>query len=390
MDNRKKQKIIQLLPLWLYKVIKKVKADNDISTQILYNIGKDCSSRYRVLLSYIPQYLFVEDLNDVIGTKEKECASFVHALIVNGCTIDICSVNYRGEIKNDYDYIIGQGNAFRRAKSINPQARTILYLTEKTPSFSLKKERERVDYLAKRHGIKAKIRRSGKYFIEEDFEKLDYCIMMGKKEDEHLVPNSKTFIIHPSGLKNETFRIEDRDIEKAKRNFIWIGSSGAVHKGLDILFDVFRNHPELTLHVVGLNPIDRSLLKSLMPKNIIDYGYMLISSDEFRQIANKCAFIVFPSCSEAAATSVVTAMNHGMIPLVSDESSFEKNNCGEKMMSYQVEDVDEVVKRWSEKNNELLIKEMHKTIAFAEAEYSIEHYSKSIHNIVSQILNEQK
>ncbi len=389
MDYQTKQKIKQLLPVWLYKSIKKVKVYNDASTQIVYNIGQDCSSKHHVLLSYIPQYLFEKDLDDIVGTKEKECSSLVHALIVNKCSVDICSVNYNGTIKDDYDYIIGLGNAFRRAISINPQAKKVLYLTEKTPSFSLRKERERIEYLVKRHKIKAKIERSGKFFKEEDFENLDYCIMMGKKEDEHLVPNSKTFIIHPSGLKNEKFRIEDRNIEKAKKNFIWIGSSGAVHKGLDILFDVFKNHPELTLHVVGLNPIDRLLLKPLISKNIIDYGYMLISSDEFRQIANKCAFIAFPSCSEGVATSVITAMNHGLIPLVSDESSLEYNNCGETMMSYLVEDVEDVIKRWSEKNNEFLIKKMHETIVFSETEYSFENFSKSIHNIVSQILNEQ-
>ena len=374
MNNAFRQKLKRCLPLWLVKIIRKFTRYSS-SPQIVYNIGWTSDSNYRVFFSYVPGILFKNGTDSFIGTKEVESSCFLHALISAGASVDFSDVNNSKGIGTNYDYIFGQGKAFREARRLNPQAKAVLYLTEKTPDFSFEKEKERVEYLYKRHKIKESIHRSGRFFINEDFIGLHACIMLAKKGDNQLLPGINTFILHPSGLINGTFHLTDRDIGESKRNFFWIGSSGAVHKGLDILFDVFSLHPELSLHVCGLLPDDRAKLKKIIPKNVIDHGFVIINSAQFRDIANKCAFIIFPSCSEAVATSVITAMNHGMIPLVSKESSFEDVGIGEILSSFLVKDIEEVVLRWSHKNDSFLLEEMQKTIEWAKSDYSLKNYN---------------
>lgn len=386
MNYRTKQKIKKRLPAFLVKKIKQIGDLFDRRPKIVYNIGYDVKKKYRILLCYVPNFLFAGELNSLIGTREKECSIFVNALLSKSCIVDICYVDYKGPFKDNYDYIIGQGPAFRLARTSNPQAKSVLYLTEMPPYYSFEKERERAEYLYKRHKIKVNIERSGKYFIDEDLHGLEACIMMGRNGDEKYISGTRTYMIQPTGLNNSKFQIDNRNVDKSKYNYIWIGSFGAVHKGLDILFDVFAKHPELTLHVLGLQPQERQLLKKIIPSNVVDYGFIQISSDEFVEIANKCAFMIYPSCSEGVATSVITAMNHGIIPLVSEVCSIEAEECGEVMSSYLVEDVEKVVLKWHKISNEEILEKMKESIKVANEWYTTEKYSETLHKILYKIL----
>lgn len=51
--------------------------------------------------------------------------------------------------------------------------------------------------------------------------------------------------------------INKRNISESKKNFLWIGGSGAIHKGLDLLIDFFSSdeNSNLNLHICG--PIKR-------------------------------------------------------------------------------------------------------------------------------------
>lgn len=116
--------------------------------------------------------------------------------------------------------------------------------------------------------------------------------------------------------------------QESRRNFLWFGSAGLIHKGLDLLLEYFSRHPELTLHVCG--PIDNELdfVKSyynelFATKNIINHGFIDIESNKFEVILRSCSFVVLPSCSEGGSPSVVTAVGNGaLIPIVSKWSTF--------------------------------------------------------------------
>lgn len=385
MNNKLKLFMQKHLPISIIRIIKNY-IDSDNTPQIVYNLGIDALQQKKVLFSYLPDYLFMNQWGVMYSTMHVECAAFVKALLKEGCRVDLCNCNIEEGIRDDYDFIFGFGKAFRKARQLNQKAKKILYLTEKTPDFSKRKEEERIAYFYERHHIKTTIARSGLFFVDSDFDGLDGCIMIGKTDDAKLLSNIRTYTINPTGLFNDYFDITKRDLSIAKKQFLWIGSKGVIHKGLDILLDVFQKHKGLTLHIVGLNWEDRPIVSKLLGKNTIDHGYMNINSAEFCAIAENCAFIISPSCSEAVSTSVITGMNNGLIPLVSEESSFELEGIGETLYDFHVNYVDNIVNKWSNKDNDFLKIQMFKTLEYVHERHSIQKYSADIEGIISDIL----
>ena len=113
----------------------------------------------------------------------------------------------------------------------------------------------------------------------------------------------------------------------SKQSYFWFGSSGLVHKGLDICLDFFRSRPDLTLHICGniehenqFEDVYRHELYEL--PNIHVHGFVKIDSAKFEHILKQCSFVIFPSCSEGGGVSVLTAIGNGaLIPIITKESS---------------------------------------------------------------------
>ena len=377
-----KQLIIKILPLSL---VKKIKRMHEKGSHITYNIGLAAGNQPRVFFSYVNEFLIKYDLSRTHGTRDVESAAIVSALVRCGCRVDVARYDCEKGIRSDYDYVIGQGTAFRNASALNPNAKRILYLTENPPALSFKKERERISYFEDRHNIKADVSRSGKFFKEEDFENLEACVFIGNPSDAGKIEGIKTYTIRPTGIINPLFDSSKRNYKEAKRRFMWIGSSGAIHKGLDILLDVFSKHPDLELYVLGLNESDRRLLSGMMGKNVKNCGYIRIVGEEFAELASKCGFVVLPSCSEGLATAVITGMNHGLIPLVTSETSIEAP-VGEVFADFKVENIEEAIVRWSKEESSFLKEESEKTQVFARETYNITNYSNRITEIFTKLI----
>lgn len=377
-----KQTVKRFLPIGLMHFI----SDKlDKTPRIIYNIGLTTGKQPKVLVTYVNGFLFVDNPYKCHGTRDVECASLVAALAQKGCRVDVARFDCKKGIRSDYDYIIGQGEAFRLVSDLNPQAKRVLYLTENPPTLSLEKEKERISYFEERHHRTIGVVRSGLFFKDEDFERLEACIFIGNPSDADKIKGIKTYTIRPTGIINTLFKPENRDYEKARKRFMWIGSSGAVHKGLDILLDVFKIHPELELYVLGLNEAERRQLKDLMPANIKNCGYIKIQGEEFARLAEECCFVILPSCSEGLATSVITGMNHGLIPLVTKETSIEAP-VGEVFADFKVETVEEAIIRWSKKDpTELTIVSL-QTQAFARETYNVDNYATTIREIFDCII----
>lgn len=386
-----KNEILNKLPLPLVRYMRDHKSAGNRSGKEMFRnigIGVDYSSQHKVLLCYVTNMFHIQNWESQRGTRDVECAALIEAFVRNHCRIDVCAYNYDGGICDDYDYIIGFGPAYRRAIEINPNAKRVLYLTEKPPRYSLQKETERIAYLYERHHIKAPLNRSGLFFKDEDIEKSDYIIMMGKEGDEKLLPNKIVYLISPTGLKCNGYTLDNKDFDKAKKHFLWMGSRGAVLKGLDVLYDAFSEVPNLFLHVAGLDSVDRRMLSRIKPANVIDHGYLHIGTDSANRVFDDCAFFLFPSCSEGVSTSTLTAMNFGLVPLATQEASVETNGI-RFLKSFHVEDVVDEIKKRSESASALLKEQAESTKIFAEKRYSLEAYSKTAFNIVQAILKHE-
>lgn len=385
-----KNEILNKMPLSLVTYMRDHKSSGNKSQEIYRNIGVgvDFTSQHKVLLCYVTNIFHIQKWDNQKGTRNVECAAFIEALVKNNCRIDVCAYNYDGAINDDYDYVIGFGPAYRKAIEQNPQAKSILYLTEKPPYYSLQKESERIAYLYERHRIKTQINRSGLFFNDEDIVNADYIIMMGREGDENLLPDKNVYLLSPTGLKCDNYTLEKKDFDQAKKHFLWMGSRGAVLKGLDILYDAFSVAPNLVLHVAGLDSVDRRFLSKIKPANVIDHGYLQIGTAYANKVFDDCAFFLFPSCSEGVSTSTLTAMNFGLIPLVTSEASVATIDM-KYLKSYHVEDVVREITDRSASDSISLRKEAESIREFARERYSLERYSKTIFDIVQSILSHE-
>ena len=90
--------------------------------------------------------------------------------------------------------------------------------------------------------------------------------------------------------------------------------------------DYFKEHSDLTIHIVGA--VERDFIKAYcgtFPSNIIFHGFMNVASVDFKNIASVCNFLIYPSCTEGGVPgSVITCMYYGIIPIVSQWAAFDE------------------------------------------------------------------
>lgn len=291
--------------------------------------------------------------------------------------IDVADYRYEGKINYDkYDLIFGFGYPFGKSfwDKKSKKSLKICYLTG---SLKLFNQMERNRYLKERRG-KAVIPRRDYYhkFLQESISMSDAVIFTGNDWTKSSIElyNSRVYKVRlPVFLpnKNEIKNIiEKKDFEESKKHFLWFGSSGALHKGLDLCLDVFAKEKELFLHICG--PVDKEedffeLYKKELTElsNISYYGFVNIESPLFKNIINSCSFSIFPSCSEGGGGSLLTTMAYGLIPIATLESSVDiKQDYGFLLEDYKTEYISEILKKVSALPNEIL-----KNMALKSMEY---------------------
>lgn len=168
--------------------------------------------------------------------------------------------------------------------------------------------------------------------------------------------------------------IEKRD-SSSKKHYLWFGSSGLIHKGLDLCLDYFAQNKDVFLHICG--PIENekefvSIYKKELfeSSNITVHGFIDIASKKFEEILSSCSFIIFPSCSEGGCPSVVCAIgNGGLIPIITKETTIET---GYEIWieGYNYENIDKAIKS----SKDSTFKEI------KELQYNNLHFVKTNHN----------
>ncbi|MBB4803680.1 glycosyltransferase involved in cell wall biosynthesis [Flavobacterium nitrogenifigens] len=313
------------------------------SGYLLYNNSKRIKNFYKTnykknaLLTYIT-VPFIKD--SFVHTNYFEAKSWAKILSELGYNIDVVNYEYNSELDlSKYDIICGFGNVFQKyfEGSYNKKIKTIYYGTGMHVCHQNHATLQRIKNVYDHKGIW--LGKSAR-FVEKTWTHqtslVDGIIALGndkcadsfKKyyEGKVLAVPAPFYHIH-----NAEELINQRSVE-ANKNFLWFGSSGLIHKGLDLLLDYFSNNPDLTLHVCG--PIDKEVdfvnvyRKELFEnKNIITYGFLDINSETFVEILKKCSFVVFPSCSEGGSPSVLTVVgNGGLIPIISHETTVSTAN----------------------------------------------------------------
>lgn len=124
-----------------------------------------------------------------------------------------------------------------------------------------------------------------------------------------------------------------KDWESARRRFLWMGSFGMVHKGLDLVLEAFADNPDLHLTVCGRPEKETDFFEAYRKElttlpNIHLAGWMDPASPGFEALRQTHGFCVYPSCSEGGGGSLIHGMHAGLVPVATREASVDFGNAG--------------------------------------------------------------
>jgi hypothetical protein len=302
-------------------------------SKVLYNLNFNplCGKQKRVAFVYLSNKFNTPNFKEVsYHPNTNQHFLILNILIELGYIIDVFSCvsshspsNFLQEC-NKYDYIIGFGPEYIKLCKLNQSAKKILFITENAPWIVKEKFKERIAYFYQRHKNKKNniVSRDG-YYTSEMFDVSDVGIAMnGPYNIERMKERlSNIYPICVNSLSND-YPIPNKDFNSVKKKFVWFGSSGIVHKGLDILIDTFSELPDLQLDVYGAP--ENELRGLEIPSNVIIHETINVNSAEFvDEVVSQHAFVLSLSCSEGMMSGVATCMKFGLIPIVTLETGFD-------------------------------------------------------------------
>lgn len=354
---------------------------------VIYNINKNVLRKQKkILISYSCGTFYRNFSKNIRHSNIIEINQIIAYFIAKDFILDIIDCTNQNAEKllniDEYDYVLGFGEPFKIVSTLSSKIVSILYLTENIPSIAVRKFEERKQYFNQRTGKRNYgISRVNGYFTMEQFRLADFCISLNRNASYKDIP---FYYIVPAGLINLNFSYEDKNFDKAKTNFIWFGSAGAIHKGLDILIDVFKLNSNLTLHVCGLDKHEKSILGNF-PSNVVDYGHVDVGSERYIELINTCAFTILPSCSEGMSTSIMTGMLHGLIPVVTKECNIDVSGQGYFLDDFKVEYINNMIKKIASSSSVNLLELSRNSYEYSRNNYTLQAFTIHIEAILDQI-----
>lgn len=369
-----------------------------VDSTVVQNLNYSHSSHQKkAIICYRTDSFFSNWQATSIGrTQPFEILSIVKVLADLGYCIDVIDCNDQRSLPllsgKQYDLIFGFGDNFYLLTQQQPEAVSVLYMTEQHPEFSYREEQKRIDYFNIRHNRQLRIARSGIFYkLHHLYPTYSHVIAMGE-EEPFLKQYDHVFTISPTGLRNPYYTFRPKEHQSSRKHFLWLGTSGAaIHKGLDLLLDIFSKRNDIVLHIGGLKKSDRKIFSIPNRHNIIDHGFIDVKSDFFLQLVEQCSFKLLPSCSEACATSVATGMLHGLIPVVMQNAGF--NRLGSHavfLKDFELEYLENQIIRLANTDPIILENMSQRAFDFALANFTIQAFEQSIYDIFSQIETQGK
>jgi len=186
-----------------------------------------------------------------------------------------------------------------------------------------------------------------------------------------------------------------KDFATVRNNFVWFGSAGLVHKGLDLVLEAFADMPEANLTVCGPIQAEAAFCSAYQKelrekKNIHVEGWVDVHGETFRDIVSRCGAIVYPSCAEGQATSVLNCMRTGLVPIVTKEAGFSVQDFGLLLQDLTVESIQRTVKQLMTVSASDFAERARKTWEYTRAQHSHEAYTRRYHEIVQSIRAEHR
>ena len=307
--------------------------------------------------------------------------------------VDVRDIDESGGLDKNYDLVIDLHPGFNDTYKpyMNENCKRIAYMTGMNPCVANLNEQLRLDAVYGRKGERLPPERQAP-LISREIESFNGVFYIGNAYNlssfnEFRMP--PTFFIKNTGY---SFPVSIDGKKRSPRKFLFFASNGQVHKGLDLLLEVFgQDGFPYELYICSgfrqepafCEMYSRELFHR---RNIRAVGFVDIMGSEFREIAQMCAFSILPSCSEGIAGSVLTTMSAGIIPIVSKECGFEDDEVIH-LQDCEMDTIEQVIRQYGEFDIDWVRAESDRVQTIVQERYSYEAFIQSVRNGLKNVLS---
>lgn len=359
---------------------------------VVYNVNK-ANYKKKCLLQYIvsPFLVPVGTISEShqnqwqVRMLAKEIGSF-------GYDVDVREFNSTEPLQNQYDMVVdihpGYNDSYR--DNMAPDCCRIAYLTGMNPRIANQNEDQRLHDLENRRGVFLPKERQA-VLVSNEIEQFDAFFYIGNRYN---IKSYEEFELPPVYfIKNNGYRFpwQISFVMKKSKNFLFLASSGQVHKGLDLLLDIFaqKDFP-FDLYICSdvhaeqefCRIYDRELFHT---KNIHTIGFVDLMGEKFHRIADICTFSLLPSCSEGQSGVALAAMSAGIIPIVSRESGLEDDEVIH-LADCKLDTIEQTIFLYASRESTWLHAEARRVKHIVDTRYSRECYIRSVRGALRSVL----
>jgi glycosyltransferase involved in cell wall biosynthesis len=360
----------------------------------LISLEPENPSQGNVLLSYITEPFRLKPGQQIshAHTHDWESLQIAKTFLDLGYHVDVIRWNnYTFMPMKDYAFFIdARMNLERLARLLNKDCIKIMHIDTAHWLFHMTAQYRRLLALQQRKGISLSLRKT----VDPNWaiEQADCATILGNEftistyrythKPIYRVPISTT-LLYPWP--------EEKNFEVCRKQFLWFGSGGLVHKGLDLVLDAFAEMPEYHLTVCGPVHRERDFEKAFYRElyqtpNIHTMGWVDISRSEFLEITNRCIGLIYPSCSEGQSGGVVTCLHAGLIPILSYESGVDVDDFGFILKDCSIENIKESIRMIASLSAQELKERARRAWEFARANHTREKFAEEYRKVVARIM----
>lgn len=348
--------------------------------------------RGNVLLSYITLPFVISDKLLDAHTNRWECREVARLFLEQGYAVDVIDwTNTTFTPKKDYHFVIDIHHNLERLSPLLPKnCVKVFHATGAHWLFQNTAEYTRLLDLQKRRGVTLIPQRIMSPSLA--IEHAEVVTLLGNDftESTYTYAKKKTYRI-PLSTTHTYPSPTQKNFENAKKNFVWFGGSGMVHKGLDLVLEAFTAMPEYNLTICGKvsneKDFEETYYKELyQTKNIRVVGLIDPGSAEFKKICDDSIALVYPSCSEGQSGAVITTMHAGLIPIISYQSGVDTRDFGKTLKENSIEEIKKVVNEIATLSPEALQSMSLGAWEFAQKNHTRETFTEHYKNFIQGLL----
>lgn len=316
------------------------------------------------------------------------------AKIFNDFKFNVDVIHYTSNLRlnyKKYNLIFGFGEPFENS-FVDKNLKRIYYATGAHVCHQNYAEIQRVEEVNTKYNSNILPKRLVPWTWSLSTNLSDSLIVIGNdwtKSTYQKYTHKRVFSINATAFINESCENIVRDIEKTKKSFLWFGSGGLIHKGLDLCLEYFGAHSDLILHICGPMEDDFNEVfgKYFEKENIFYHGFTNVNSQKFIDIVSKCSFSIFPTCSEGQATALLTTMGAGLIPISTKYSGVDIADLGFLIYKLDLNSIDKVVQKVITFENLEIEIHSKKLIDYIQEHHTLKSFENNLKGLITKAMN---